>query len=130
VPGGKAGNSAVNPSSKRAVRDQAVAHKATIILIEDKASGTQLIQELIEDGVSAVTRYKPQGDKVMRLHAQSHLGSRDAFRCSASRAHSSQAFAIFNNESQCAGCSTAKRLHSFAYILNSAGFCMACPYDC
>ena len=55
----------------------------------------------------------------------SHVGSRGASRCSVSRAHSSQAFAIFNNESQCSGCSTAKRLHSFAYILNSAGFCTA-----
>lgn len=32
-----------------------------MILIEDKASGTQLIQELREAGVSAVTRYKPEG---------------------------------------------------------------------
>jgi hypothetical protein len=31
-----------------------------VILIENKASGTQLIQELREAGVSAVTRYKPK----------------------------------------------------------------------
>ena len=42
----------------------------TVILIEDKASGTQLIQELIEGGLSHVARYKPDGDKIMRLHAQ------------------------------------------------------------
>jgi predicted phage terminase large subunit-like protein len=42
----------------------------SVILIEDKASGTQLIQELIEAGLSKVTRYKPDGDKIMRLHAQ------------------------------------------------------------
>jgi len=36
------------------------------VLIEDKASGTQLIQELIADGLYAVTRYQPQSDKVMR----------------------------------------------------------------
>ena len=41
-----------------------------VILIEDKASGTQLIQDLIEAGLSRVTRYKPDGDKIMRLHAQ------------------------------------------------------------
>ena len=40
------------------------------VLIEDKASGTQLIRELIVDGCHAITRYKPEGDKIMRLHAQ------------------------------------------------------------
>jgi predicted phage terminase large subunit-like protein len=39
-------------------------------LKKNKASGTQLIQELREAGVSAVTRYKPEGDKIMRLNAQ------------------------------------------------------------
>jgi Transposase/Terminase RNaseH-like domain len=41
--------------------------------IEDKASGTQLIQELITDGFHRVVRYKPECDKVMRLHAQTAL---------------------------------------------------------
>jgi predicted phage terminase large subunit-like protein len=58
------------PSLKRAVREQWQAHGATVVLIEDKASGTQLIQELINEGVHAVTRYKPDCDKLMRLHAQ------------------------------------------------------------
>jgi len=40
------------------------------VLIEDKASGTQLIQELIADGFHRVKRYKPECDKIMRLHAQ------------------------------------------------------------
>jgi phage terminase large subunit-like protein len=40
------------------------------VLIEDKASGTQLIQELVADGLHAVTRYQPPSDKVMRMHAQ------------------------------------------------------------
>ena len=40
------------------------------MLIEDKASGTQLIQELIVEGCSAVIKYKPECDKIMRLHAQ------------------------------------------------------------
>jgi predicted phage terminase large subunit-like protein len=58
------------PDLKRAVREQWQAHGATVVLIEDKASGTQLIQELIHEGVYAVTRYKPDCDKQMRLHAQ------------------------------------------------------------
>jgi predicted phage terminase large subunit-like protein len=58
------------PDLKRAVREQWPVHGATVVLIEDKASGTQLIQELIHEGVHAVTRYKPDCDKLMRLHAQ------------------------------------------------------------
>jgi predicted phage terminase large subunit-like protein len=38
-----------------------------------KASGTQLIQELIADGLYAVARYPPQLDKVMRMHAQTAM---------------------------------------------------------
>ena len=29
-----------------------------------------MIQELLAEGLYAVTRYRPQGDKVMRMHAQ------------------------------------------------------------
>ncbi len=60
------------PSLKRAVREQAELHRAEVVLIEDKASGTQLIQELTFDGMHAVRAYKPEGsmDKIMRLHAQ------------------------------------------------------------
>ena len=45
------------------------------ILIEDKASGTQLIQDLKADGVYAVTAYQPPSgtDKIMRLHAQTAM---------------------------------------------------------
>jgi len=38
------------PALKCAVRGQQNRFKATVVLIEDKASGTQLIQELIKDG--------------------------------------------------------------------------------
>ena len=62
-----------NPALKRAVREQLGRFKATVVLIEDKASGTQLIQELIKEGCHAVTRYQPTTDKVMRLHAQTAL---------------------------------------------------------
>ncbi len=58
------------PDLKRAVCEQAETFGATTVLIEDKASGTQLIQELIEAGVSSVAGVKPDGDKIMRLHAQ------------------------------------------------------------
>jgi hypothetical protein len=37
------------------------------------ASGTQLIQELVEQGLHAVTRYQPQSDKIMRMHAQTAM---------------------------------------------------------
>jgi predicted phage terminase large subunit-like protein len=61
------------PALKRAVREQQSLHNANVVLIEDKASGTQLIQELIVDGCHAVTRYQPDCDKTMRLHAQTAM---------------------------------------------------------
>jgi predicted phage terminase large subunit-like protein len=61
------------PELKRAVLEQAAAFNATVVLIEDKASGTQLIQELVELGLHAVTRYQPRQDKVMRMHAQTAM---------------------------------------------------------
>ena len=54
---------------KRAVRSHADQFRPTNILIEDKASGTQLIQELIREGASVVTRYEPTMEKIMRLHS-------------------------------------------------------------
>jgi predicted phage terminase large subunit-like protein len=61
------------PELKRAVREQAQAFAANVVLIEDKASGTQLIQELVAEGLRAVTRYQPQSDTVMRMHAQTAM---------------------------------------------------------
>jgi predicted phage terminase large subunit-like protein len=61
------------PALKRAVREQQNLFNATEVLIEDKASGTQLIQELITDGCYGVTRYQPTTDKIMRLHAQTAM---------------------------------------------------------
>ena len=57
------------PRLKRAVCSQAKRFLPTNILIEDKASGTQLIQDLIRDGICNVTRYEPHMDKIMRLHS-------------------------------------------------------------
>src|SRR5215813_3821254 len=61
------------PALKRAVRDQQRLFEANVVLIEDKASGTQLIQELIADGCHGVTRYQPTTDKIMRMHAQTAM---------------------------------------------------------
>jgi predicted phage terminase large subunit-like protein len=58
------------PDLKRAVAGESGRHQPRNILIEDRASGTQLIQELRQAGVHAVTSYDPQGlDKIMRLHS-------------------------------------------------------------
>jgi predicted phage terminase large subunit-like protein len=65
------------PDLKRAVHDQAhqiyCRRMADKILIEDKASGTQLIQDMQHEGVLRITPYElPAGtDKLMRLYAQS-----------------------------------------------------------
>jgi predicted phage terminase large subunit-like protein len=58
------------PELKRAVRAEYLKWRPQVFLIEDKASGTQLIRELVAGGLHAVTRYRPQADKMMRLHAQ------------------------------------------------------------
>jgi predicted phage terminase large subunit-like protein len=58
------------PALKRAVIEQQSLFNASVVLIEDKASGTQLIQELIADGCHGVKRYQPTTDKIMRVHAQ------------------------------------------------------------
>jgi phage terminase large subunit-like protein len=39
----------------------------------DALLGTQQIQKLIADGLHAVTRYRPQSDKVIRPHAQTAM---------------------------------------------------------
>jgi predicted phage terminase large subunit-like protein len=59
------------PELKRTVRELATLWQATVVLIEDKASGTQLIQQLRADGFSQIQAAPPSGDnKIMRLHAQ------------------------------------------------------------
>jgi predicted phage terminase large subunit-like protein len=49
---------------------RAVAAHADVVLIEEKASGIQLLQELREAQVRGVKGYEPKGDKAMRLYAQ------------------------------------------------------------
>src|SRR5262249_52500884 len=45
------------PDLKRSIQEQADRYHPTNILIEDKASGTQLIQDLVREGLYHVTRY-------------------------------------------------------------------------
>jgi len=58
------------PELKRAAWELYKAYRPSVILIEDKASGSQLIKELIEEGVHGVERFNPECDKVKRLDAQ------------------------------------------------------------
>jgi predicted phage terminase large subunit-like protein len=59
------------PDLKRAVRLQADIHKARFVLIEDKASGTSLIQQLQADHFTIVQAAPNlEGDKIMRLRAE------------------------------------------------------------
>jgi predicted phage terminase large subunit-like protein len=55
------------PDLKRAVCSQAQAFSAVTVLIEDKASGTQLIQELKREDLCNVRGYNSTLDKQMRL---------------------------------------------------------------
>ena len=60
------------PDLKRAVLEQARKHHADIVLIEDKASGTQLIQDLKAEGMYGIKPYDPPpgSDKTLRLYSQ------------------------------------------------------------
>ena len=59
------------PDLRRTVKQQALLYKAKNIVIEDKASGTQLIQDLRDDGVHGATGYATPMDKIMRAHSMS-----------------------------------------------------------
>jgi hypothetical protein len=72
------------PELKRAVRAQAEAYKATVVLIEDRASGVQLIQEGIAEGVHAIKRYVPEGD-IADASVCSDWNHRERIRLCASR---------------------------------------------
>lgn len=58
------------PELKRTVVLQKKLWRATVILIEDKASGIQLIQELRSSDLPEVRGIEPEGDKFMRMNAQ------------------------------------------------------------
>jgi predicted phage terminase large subunit-like protein len=59
------------PTLKRAVAEQARLWTPSVVVIEDKASGTQLIQELSYEGSYNVQGYQPgpNQDKVMRMYS-------------------------------------------------------------
>src|SRR5215469_12526030 len=58
------------PWLKRAVLEQQRRVNASVVLIEDQASGTQLIQDLNADGCHGVRRCRSTEEKTMRMHAQ------------------------------------------------------------
>ena len=58
------------PELKRTIKEMAQRHRATDVLIEDRASGTQIVQELHRENISGVKAVQPAGDKQMRLWAQ------------------------------------------------------------
>jgi predicted phage terminase large subunit-like protein len=55
------------PELKRSIVQQADRYRAETVVIEDKASGTQLIQDLRHDGFDKVVSFEGVGDKEMRL---------------------------------------------------------------
>jgi len=61
------------PTLKRAVVELARNWQARVQIIEDKASGTQLIQDLVHEGTPGIKKYAPPPgqDKVMRMHSSS-----------------------------------------------------------
>ena len=76
------------PELKREVRAQYERFRPSVVLIEDKASGTQLIQ----DGLYTVTRYRPQTDKIVRSRrCQRQRLSRQAKLCFAESMHAQTA---------------------------------------
>lgn len=58
------------PALKRKIRELGDKWRPSTILIEDRSSGTQLIQDLRYEGLNSVTPYTPQAEKVMRMLAQ------------------------------------------------------------
>jgi predicted phage terminase large subunit-like protein len=52
------------------VHEQARLWNPQTILLEDMASGIQLLQELARERLCRVKGVTPQGDKIMRLHAE------------------------------------------------------------
>jgi predicted phage terminase large subunit-like protein len=61
------------PELKRRIVQHAAEFSAENVVIEDRASGTQLIQDLIEEGFPGVIRYSPKMDKVLRLNSVTNM---------------------------------------------------------
>ena len=58
---------------KRAVMQQRNLHRPSKIIIEERASGVQLLQVLREDGVEEIVAYQSRDDKTRRFNAQTSL---------------------------------------------------------
>lgn len=58
------------PQLKEAFIQQYNAYKPNVILVEDKSSGTSLIQELKAAGINCIKAINPQADKRMRIYNQ------------------------------------------------------------
>jgi predicted phage terminase large subunit-like protein len=61
------------PDLKREVLQQATAFNATTVLIENRASGQQLLQDLVHDGYAKATGVDPDRDKEMRMASQTAI---------------------------------------------------------
>ena len=61
------------PALRRFVEDHWRRFNAQVVLIEDKASGSQLFQDLRFANLHAAKGVIPDGDKIMRMHAQSAM---------------------------------------------------------
>jgi predicted phage terminase large subunit-like protein len=59
------------PSLKRRVVETRQRHNAHDVVIEDKGSGTSLIQDLKREGAVRPIAFMPEGDKLTRMSAQS-----------------------------------------------------------
>jgi predicted phage terminase large subunit-like protein len=60
----------IYPDLKASVIQQARLHQPSVVLIEDNASGTQLLQELGREGGLPLQAVKPSRDKQMRMASQ------------------------------------------------------------
>ena len=58
------------PGLKSLVIDLHSRFQADIVIIEDKGSGTSLIQDLKSEGSPYPIAFKPEGDRIMRMHAE------------------------------------------------------------
>lgn len=62
------------PALKKSIETHAELHDATVVLIEDMSSGSQLIQQLRADGFSKVQAAPSlDGNKIMRLNGQTPM---------------------------------------------------------
>jgi predicted phage terminase large subunit-like protein len=59
------------PELRRSILAHAETHGASTVLVEDAGSGTHLIQDLGREGRLRPIPIRPQGDKILRMEAES-----------------------------------------------------------